>query len=566
MQPLRHLRLIARLPADIVVPMTALKVALAQVNTTVGDLPANVAVLRSALERAAEAGASIVTFPELALCGYPPEDLLLRPAFLSDCRAALCELAGACRDVTAIVGFPEASEGRVYNAAAVLADGRVHVSARKAELPNYGVFDEKRYFTPGDSLTVIERGGARLAVTVCEDIWVEDGPVERWVRESGTRVVLNVSASPFHAGKLGERTGVIDGFAARTGAHVLYNNLVGGQDELVFDGGSLAVSPDGGTLASAARFAEDMLVVDLAVGEDGGVECAQGELAPEPDRLSEIRAALVLGTRDYVRKNGFEKVVLGLSGGIDSALTAALAVEALGAGNVIGVTMPSEFTSDATRSDAGKLAENLSIELLTLPIRKVHRAYLEVLGDRLGAEPGLAGENVQARVRGNLLMALSNARGWLVLTTGNKSESAVGYCTLYGDTAGGFAVIKDVFKTVVYELAREINATAGREVIPESTIARPPTAELRPDQLDSDSLPAYELLDPILRAYVEEDRSQAEIAAAGSDPELVARVVRMVDRAEFKRRQTPPGVKITPKAFGRDRRLPITNRYRPSSD
>jgi NAD+ synthase (glutamine-hydrolysing) len=541
--------------------MDKLRIAQAQVNVTVGDLAGNVARIAAAVDRAAEAGADVVAFPELAVSGYPPEDLLLRPAFIRDCRAAVEGLAGGCRALTALVGFPEAGESGLFNAAAVLTDGRVDCVYRKAELPNYGVFDEKRYFSPGDVPLVIERGGARLGVTICEDIWVRGGRVGGWARKSSADLVLNLSASPFHAGKLDERLAAVGSFAARTGVPVCYTNLVGGQDELVFDGGSLVLSPDGRVLASAARFEEDLLIADFRISPGGGLDFAEGPAAPELGRLEEVRAALVLGTRDYVRKNGFEKAVIGLSGGVDSALTAALAVEALGAANVVGVTMPSKFTSDETRSDAEKLAANLGVELLTVPIKSMHGAYLEALADQLGDDPGVAGENIQARVRGNILMALSNSKGWLVLTTGNKSESAVGYCTLYGDTAGGFAVIKDVFKTAVYELCAEINRTAGRELIPASIIERPPSAELSPGQRDEDSLPPYAVLDPILRAYVEEDRSPEAIAGEGFDAELVARVVRMVDRAEFKRRQTPPGVKITPKAFGRDRRLPITNRY-----
>ena len=542
--------------------MAKLRIAQAQINVTVGDLAGNAGKIADAIDRATGGGCDLITFPELAVCGYPPEDLLLRPAFLRDCRAAVQELAGSCRGITALVGFPEEAGGALHNSAAVLAGGRVEGVYRKVELPNYGVFDEKRYFAPGDVPLVIERCGARIAVTICEDIWIDGGNAARWVRKSSADIVLNLSASPFHAGKLGERLEAVRSFARASGAYLCYNNLAGGQDELVFDGGALVASPEGELLAAAERFGEELLVSDFEAGARGELSAVAGQRPPELDRLTEIRAALVLGTRDYVRKNGFEHVTLGLSGGIDSALTAAIAVEAVGADNVTGVTMPSEFTSGETRSDAERLAANLGIELLTVPIGPMHHAYLDALADQLGEDPGVAGENIQARVRGNILMALSNRKGWLVLTTGNKSESAVGYCTLYGDTAGGFAVIKDVFKTVVFELSRQINTTAGREIIPETTIARPPTAELKAGQKDEDSLPPYDVLDGILRPYVEEDRGAAEIAGMGFDPELVDRVIRMVDRAEFKRRQVPPGVKITPKAFGRDRRLPITNRYR----
>jgi NAD+ synthase (glutamine-hydrolysing) len=542
--------------------MNRLRLAQAQVNLTVGDLGGNAKKIADAIARAAELGVDVITFPELAICGYPPEDLLLRPAFLKDCREQIEKLAGCCQAITALVGFPEMDSGTLYNSAAVLTGGCVEGIYRKSELPNYGVFDEKRYFAPGGQMLTLERCGARMAVTICEDIWISGGRVADWARESGAALVLNLSASPFHAGKLGARLEAVRSFAKATGAYIGYNNLVGGQDELVFDGGALVVSPDGEILAAAKRFEEALLVTDFEVGPGGTLWAAVGECAPELGGLEEIRAALVLATRDYASKNGFEGVTLGLSGGIDSAVTAAIAVEALGAEHVTGVTMPSEFTSGETRSDAEKLAENLGVELLTVPIKSMHHAYLHALKEQLGDDPGVAGENIQARVRGNVLMALSNKKGWLVLTTGNKSESAVGYCTLYGDTAGGFAVIKDVFKTVVVELARHINATAGREIIPESTITRPPTAELKANQKDEDSLPPYDLLDGVLKLYVEEDLSAADIAAQGFDAELVARVTQMVDRAEFKRRQVPPGVKITPKAFGRDRRLPITNKFR----
>jgi NAD+ synthase (glutamine-hydrolysing) len=432
----------------------------------------------------------------------------------------------------------------------------------KSELPNYGVFDEKRYFSKGKGCPLFEVEGVPFAVTICEDLWVEGSEAELCARRGGTGLVLNISASPFHAGKIAERREILARFAARTETTVCYANLVGGQDELVFDGGSLIVNPRGEVLAGAARFEEDLLVAEILPGGKVRVAAGSGK-APELDRLEEIYRALVLGTRDYVRKNGFEKVVVGLSGGIDSALTAAVAVDALGSDKVTGVTMPSRFSSEETRSDAALLAANLDVALLTIPLERIFTSYLDELEGPLGSkEPGVAGENIQARIRGNILMALSNRYGWLVLTTGNKSEMAVGYCTLYGDMAGGFAVIKDVPKTLVYDLSKYVNARAGREIIPESTLKRPPTAELRENQRDDDSLPPYEALDPILKGYVEQDLAPDEIAAAGFDPELVHQVVRMVDLSEYKRRQAPPGVKITPKAFGRDRRLPLTNRYR----
>ncbi|HOX07366.1 MAG TPA: NAD+ synthase [Planctomycetota bacterium] len=545
-----------------------LRVSLAQVNVTVGDLAGNRAKVAAACDRARAAGADLVTFPELAICGYPPEDLLLRPGFLRDCRRELEALAPATKGLVAVVGAPEVDGGKVYNAAAVFADGRLSGFYRKVELPNYGVFDEKRYFTSGDRPHFLTVKGVKASVTICEDVWVPGSPVERWPAEAGAKLVVNLSASPFHAGKLAERHATLARYARATGATVFYNNLVGGQDELVFDGGALVVSPDGEVLAAARRFAEDFLVVDLTPGADGN--CGLGsELTrnPQPathNSLDEIYSALVLGTRDYLGKNGFKKAVLGLSGGIDSSLVACIAVEALGRDNVVGVTMPSQFTSSGTRSDAEVLARNLGIKFLEIPIGGVYGQYLADLAVAFGpGEPGLAGENLQARIRGNLLMALSNRFGWLVLTTGNKSEVATGYCTLYGDMAGGFAVIKDVTKKVVYELSELANQRSGKELIPRSVFDRPPTAELRPNQRDEDSLPPYRLLDPILKAYVEEDRSVEEIVAMGFDAKVVAEVARLIDVSEYKRRQAAPGVKITPKAFGRDRRIPITNRYRP---
>jgi len=422
-------------------------------------------------------------------------------------------------------------------------------------------------------------------VNICEDIWIEGSEVEYCTINNRAGVVLNISASPFHAGKLALRRGIIFSFAKRTRAFVCYNNMVGGQDELIFDGGSAVVSPQGDVVARARRFEEDLLITDIEI-DDNSQDHAGSDLlrsrqrimlnssglrdrrgipaskATELERLEEIHQALVLGTRDYVRKNGFEKVVIGLSGGIDSSLTAAIAVDALGKDNVIGVTMPSQYTSQATRSDAERVAENMGIRLITVPVKPIFSSYLDALQKPFGqGDPGIENENLQARIRGNILMALSNRFGWLVLTTGNKSETAVGYCTLYGDMAGGFAVIKDVPKTLVYELAQYVNKKSDREVIPRSVLERPPTAELRPDQKDEDSLPPYSILDPILEAYVEEDKSSDEIIASGFDAEIVREVIRMVDRSEYKRRQAPPGVKITPKAFGKDRRLPITNRY-----
>jgi NAD+ synthase (glutamine-hydrolysing) len=565
--------------------MSTLRIALAQINSTVGDLEGNVAKIIAAMERARDARADIVTFPELAVCGYPPEDLMLKTGFLRDSRDTIDEIARQNEGIVSLVGFAYAINGNVYNAAALISNTHVVNIYHKVELPNYGVFDEKRYFTPGSGCLPFEINGATITVNICEDIWIEGSEVEYCTINNNAGVVLNISSSPFHAGKLPLRRGIITSFAKRTRAFVCYNNMVGGQDELVFDGGSVVVNPQGDVVASARRFEEDLLITDIEVDEDSQDHDASDLLrsrqrimlnssgfgdrkgipaskAPELERLKEIHQALVLGTRDYVHKNGFEKVVIGLSGGIDSSLTAAIAVDALGNDNVVGVTMPSQYTSQETRSDAELLAENLRIRLITVPVKPIFSSYLDVLQKPFGqGDPGIENENLQARIRGNILMALSNRFGWLVLTTGNKSETAVGYCTLYGDMAGGFAVIKDVPKTLVYELAQYVNEKSGRDVIPRSVLERPPTAELKPDQKDEDSLPPYSILDPILEAYVEEDQSSNEIIASGFDAETVREVIRMVDRSEYKRRQAPPGVKITPKAFGKDRRLPITNRY-----
>jgi len=542
--------------------MGTLRVALAQINPTVGDFEGNVRKIQNEVSRARAAQAALVVFPELSVCGYPPEDLLLRRRFLDDSRQAVERVAASCRGITAVVGFADPGERGVRNAAAIIRDGKIEDVYHKMELPNYGVFDEKRYFTPGASCRTFVVDGVTVAVTVCEDIWVEGSAAEKCASSLAAPVVVNISASPFHAGKLAEREEVLSAFAGRTDSTVCYVNLAGGQDELVFDGGSLVVNARGEVLARAPRFDEAMIVVDIDP-EGGALGGEPPPPQPELGRVEEIYRALVLGTGDYVRKNRFERVVVGLSGGIDSALTAAVAVDALGSDRVRGVTMPSRFTSKETLTDAERLAENLDIPLLTVPLEGIFKAYIEELREPLGpGEPGVAAENIQARIRGNILMALSNRFGCLVLTTGNKSELAVGYCTLYGDMAGGFAVIKDVPKTVVYELARHVNEKSGREAIPGSTLTRAPTAELRANQKDEDSLPPYELLDPVLRAYVEEDKGPDEISVPGCSAEMVEEVLRMVDRSEYKRRQAPPGVKITPKAFGRDRRLPITNRYR----
>jgi NAD+ synthase (glutamine-hydrolysing) len=562
--------------------MAVVRIAMAQINPTVGDLSGNVAKIGDWVSRARLVSADLVIFPELVLCGYPPEDLLLKRRFLRDTAVALERLQRHCRGINVLVGFADTVDDTVFNAAALLEDGELVGVYHKIELPNYGVFDEKRYFSSGSECLVFDLGPARCSVTICEDIWIPGSRTETCVTEHGAQIALNISGSPYHAGKLALRKQIVDRFAQATGAMVFYNNLVGGQDELVFDGGSFVVDAGGKLLAMARRFEEDLLVTDVAIAEThapsgpwdlkassvklslwGASDRAarSPSIAEDLDPVEEIYKALVLGTGDYVLKTGFKQVVIGLSGGIDSSLVAAIAVDALGKENVVGVTMPSQYTSQATFSDAAVLAAKLDIRLLTVPVKDIFGAYARVLREPLGeGEAGVAYENLQARIRGNILMALSNTFGWLVLTTGNKSETAVGYSTLYGDTAGGFAVIKDVPKTLVYELAEHVNRKAGRDVIPRSVILRAPSAELRPDQKDEDSLPPYEVLDPILKAYVEEDKAAREIDCC--DAATIREVVRMVDRNEYKRRQAPPGVKITPKAFGRDRRLPITNQYR----
>ncbi|MDP2982862.1 MAG: NAD+ synthase [Candidatus Latescibacter sp.] len=564
--------------------MRQIRITLAQINTTVGDLDGNVARCLDAAGKARENGSDLVVFPELALSGYPPEDLLLRPGFLRGCRKALEKFAAGAGEICAIVGLPDGL-GPVYNAAAVVSGGKVHCIYHKMFLPNYGVFDEKRYFLPGRDPLSFRLGDVTVGMTICEDIWVEEG-------RDGARsvctvlsavhradVIINISASPYNAGKLHDRTELLAERTTETDTPIVYVNLIGGQDELVFDGGSLVFDRKGNCILKAPSFTEYLAVIDLEFENplrEGSAPCFKIPKRPEPQRSrvkpiiapplseeEEIMEALVLGTRDYIRKNGFSKVVIGLSGGIDSSIVACVAAEALGRENVIGVTMPSQFTSTGTRSDAEILAMNLKIRFIEIPIGEVFTAFIQSLSDAFrDTRPDVTEENLQARIRGTLLMSLSNKFGWLVLTTGNKSEVATGYCTLYGDTAGGFAVIKDVPKIMVYRLARLINTRAAGEIIPETVIARPPSAELRPDQKDSDSLPPYDILDPILKDYIEQDMGVEEIVAHGFDRETVKRVVRMCDLAEYKRRQAPPGVKITPRAFGRDRRLPITNRFR----
>jgi len=537
------------------------RIALGQVDTTVGDLPGNVELLTAWASRATEADADVVVFPELAITGYPPEDLVLRPAFVDDNLIALDALAanttGGC---SIVVGFVDRSDRGIHNAAALVGGGQVVARYHKIKLPNYGVFDEARTFTPGDAACPVRIAGSELGLSVCEDAWTPGAPFDEYAQRH-TPVILNINGSPFHRGKADERIEICRERALETNSWIVYVNAVGGQDELVFDGGSVIVRPDGSLAHHAAMFEDDLLVVDI----DGEISSAQ-ERAPWPEDLEQVYLGLVLGLRDYVRKNGFEQVVLGLSGGIDSAFVTVLARDALGPEAVRTLAMPSPYSSPESLDDATQVATGVGVRLDVLEIGDVFSGYLDVLRETFrGTKEGVAEENLQARIRGNLLMALSNKFGSLVLATGNKSEYAVGYATLYGDMAGGFAPIKDVPKTLVYELAKWRNAIGGAETppIPQRVLDKPPSAELRPDQKDTDALPPYDVLDPIVEAYVEDDRSPEDIIAArGLDPKLVDRVVEMIDRAEYKRRQAAPGIKITPKAFGRDRRLPITNHYR----
>ena len=568
-----------------------MRVALAQLNTMVGDIDGNAALVADALERAALAGADLTLVPELALTGYPPEDLLLRPEFAEASRRALEDVAAGVRHGAAVLGFVERA-GDVHNAVALVADGRVQAVYRKRFLPNYGVFDEARYFAAGDRALVVELLGARVGLAICEDIWYPT-PVASDLTAAGVDLIACVSASPFHRGKGAWRERMLATRAADAAAYLAFCNQVGGQDELVFDGRSAVFDEDGELLARAEPFAEDLVLADLDLGrvarrrlreplarrlpphEEAGVSPISAraarngrpltaEVSPALSPPEEVWAALVTGVRDYVEKNRFPGVVIGLSGGIDSALTAAVAVDALGSDRVVGVAMPSGHSSASSLADAEALAESLGIRLETLPIAGVTAAFEDALAELFaGREPDITEENLQARARGTLLMAVSNKLGLLVLATGNKSEMSVGYSTLYGDMVGGFAPLRDLSKTWVYRVARWRNATDGREVIPRSSIEKPPSAELRPGQLDTDSLPPYDVLDPILEGYVEQDLSPADLVRRGADEALVAEIVRMVDRAEYKRRQGPVGIKITPRAFGKDRRMPITNAYAP---
>lgn len=544
-----------------------LRIALSQVNPVVGDLAGNEALIVADYDRAQNDHCDVVVFTELTVTGYPPEDLLLKKAFVRDNRAVIDRVASHTGNCAAIVGFVDEENGRLFNAAAVCQNGAVLGVYRKMLLPNYAVFDEERYFEPGDAQIngvptgLFEINNVTIAVSICEDIWFSHGPVPAQVAH-GAQIVLNINGSPFHAGKHHEREEMLRSRALEVHAPIVYVNQVGAQDELVFDGSSVVVTAAGEIACRLKSFTSDFEVVEVST--DGSV--ASARIESFDDDLDRIHNALVLGTRDYVRKNGFSSIVIGLSGGIDSSIVAAIAVDALGAENVHGVAMPSRYSSAGSLDDAQKLADALGIDHRVVSIEPAFSAYLEMLSSSfVGREPDLTEENLQSRCRGTTLMALSNKFNWMVLTTGNKSEMAVGYFTIYGDSVGGYAPIKDVLKTQVFALSRRVNERAGREIIPESVIIKPPSAELRPDQRDDQSLPPYEDLDPILRHYIDDDLTVPEIIARGFASDVVTRIARLVDVNEYKRRQCAPGVRISTKAFGKDRRMPITNGFRPSA-
>jgi len=545
----------------------ALTVAMAQFNASVGDIGGNINIMQQYYNDAVKSGAELIVFPELCVCGYPPEDLLLRPQFLQDNLDAVKKFAKGCLNGVVIVGFAQQENEKRYNCLAVIEKGQIQNIYHKNILPNYSVFDEKRYFEKGTEPLMIEVKGMKIALTICEDLWEFDH-LDNLKADLKNGMIVNISASPFNVGKINQRQEILTECAKYFDCAVAYCNLVGGQDELVFDGRSMFADSSGTIISQARSFEEDILIADISCDSSKvRIENIKAHKThPEPMQLEPIEAvykALLLGTRDYVIKNGFSQVLIGLSGGIDSSLTAAIAADALGAENVVGVTMPSRFNCDETISDAEQTATNMSLKFHTVAIEDMLTAFdnsLKVLNG--WDDKGLAFENLQARIRGCILMSMSNQFGYLVLTTGNKSETAVGYSTLYGDTAGGFAVIKDVPKTMVYELSRFINELHGEEFIPVSVIERPPSAELRADQKDSDSLPDYDVLDNIIKGYIEQDLSRKELVEAGMDDEEILRITSLIDRNEYKRRQSPPGIKITPKAFGKDRRMPINNRYR----
>ena len=570
-----------------------IRIALAQINSTVGDLSGNTAKICSYIDKAKDLDVDLIAFPELAITGYPPEDLVFRNEFVQENMKCSSEVSHNTQGITAIFGFVEL-DNKLYNSAAVASEGKLKGTHKKIFLPNYGVFDEERYFESGNTCPVFTINGTKVGVNVCEDIWYPLGPTSVQ-RAAGAELIININGSPFHAGKRQDRESMLIERASAHGLFIAYVNQVGGQDELVFDGSSVVIDPEGKIISRGEPFEEDLVICDIdttplrqareantqdffAEGlEDIGkpVHRYISDEIPQPKKpfleraihpvssIEEVRKALVIGTRDYVNKSGFQKVLIALSGGIDSSLVAAIAAEALGPDNVVGVSMPSQFSSVGSETDAKDLAKNIGIRIESIPIREIVASMELALRDQFhGTEWGVAEENIQSRIRGNLIMAMSNKFGWMVLTTGNKSEMAVGYATIYGDMAGGFSVIKDVPKLMVYDLCKHINGTSSSVVIPQSVMDKPPSAELRPDQKDTDSLPNYDILDPILEAYVERDSSFREIVADGFESETVANILTLVDRNEYKRRQSPPGVKITPRNFGRDRRMPVTNKFR----
>ena len=570
-----------------------IRIALAQINSTVGDLSGNTAKICSYIDKAKDLDVDLIAFPELAITGYPPEDLVFKNEFVQENMKCSSEVSHNTQGITAIFGFVEL-DNKLYNSAAVASEGKLKGTHKKIFLPNYGVFDEERYFESGNTCPVFTINGTKVGVNVCEDIWYPVGPTSVQ-RAAGAELIININGSPFHAGKRQDRESMLIERASAHGLFIAYVNQVGGQDELVFDGSSVVIDPEGKIISRGEPFEEDLVICDIdttplrqareantqdffAEGlEDIGkpVHRYISDEIPQPKKpfleraihpvssIEEVRKALVIGTRDYVNKSGFQKVLIALSGGIDSSLVAAIAAEALGPDNVVGVSMPSQFSSVGSETDAKDLAKNIGIRIESIPIREIVASMELALRDQFhGTEWGVAEENIQSRIRGNLIMAMSNKFGWMVLTTGNKSEMAVGYATIYGDMAGGFSVIKDVPKLMVYDLCKHINGTSSSVVIPQSVMDKPPSAELRPDQKDTDSLPNYDILDPILEAYVERDSSFREIVADGFESETVANILTLVDRNEYKRRQSPPGVKITPRNFGRDRRMPVTNKFR----
>ncbi len=537
--------------------MKTVRIALAQINPTVGDIDGNVFKICDYIKRAKEQNSRIIVFPELAITGYPPEDLLLKPQFIDDNLNALNKVQKETGGITAVIGFVDRKDG-LYNAAAIFRDGKLIDAYHKTYLPNYGVFDEYRYFKVGARAPVYTIAGITVGINICEDIWYPEGPTKSQAL-AGAEIILNINASPYHMEKLYLREEMLSKRALDNRVVVVYLNTVGGQDELVFDGGSLVIDKTGEIIVRGRQFEEELIISDIVFNGESKKYLSQ----PASPLEDEVYRALILGTKDYVNKNGFKKVVIGLSGGVDSALVASIAVDAIGKENVTGIFMPSPYTSKESREDSYELVNNLGIKIIEVPINKIFETYRESLKANFGGLPeNTTEENLQARIRGNILMAFSNKFGWLVLTTGNKSEMSVGYATLYGDMAGGFAVIKDVPKTLVYKLCRWKNSKESCAVIPERILWKEPSAELKPDQKDTDTLPPYPVLDPILKAYIEDDKSFEEILTLGCDTACAEKVIRMIDTSEYKRRQSPPGIKITPRAFGKDRRFPITNKYR----